>query len=318
MKIIVLDGFTENPGDLTWDPISRYGEIAVYDRTPASEVANRIGDAEMALTNKALITKDVIRACPNLRYIGVLATGYNVVDVEAAKEAGIVVTNIPFYGTPAVVQHTIALLLELTNHVGHHNDTVQVGRWQNNIDWCYWDHPLVELQGKTLGIIGYGHIGRAVADVALAFGMKVVINSRTKPSALKEGVKWTELDDLFAIADFITLHCPLTDENRGVINKENIAKMKDGVYIINTGRGPLINEADLAEMLTAGKVGGAAMDVLTQEPPANGSPLIGLPNCILTPHQAWATHEARARLMDIAADNIGAFVDGNPVNRVNP
>lgn len=320
MKIIVLDGYTENPGDLSWSGFEQLGEITVYDRSKLAETAliERIGDAEIVLTNKTPLSKTVINAAPNLKYIGVLATGYNVVDVEAAKEKGIVVTNIPTYGTEAVAQFTIALLLEMCHHIGEHSMSVKNGDWEKNADWCYWHYPLVELLNKTLGIIGYGRIGQQVAQIAKAFGMNVIaVDQQHAIHSTQEDVEFVTTDELFERSDVISLHCPLFPETQGMINAENIAKMKDGVMIVNSSRGPLINEVDLAQALNAGKVGAAAVDVVSQEPITADNPLLTAKNMIITPHIAWATKEARSRLMAIAVENATAFIAGNPVNVVN-
>ena len=320
MKIIVLDGYTENPGDLSWSGFEQLGEITVYDRSKLAETAliERIGDAEIVLTNKTPLSKTVIDAAPNLKYIGVLATGYNVVDVEAAKEKGIVVTNIPTYGTEAVAQFTIALLLEMCHHIGEHSMSVKKGDWEKNADWCYWHYPLVKLLNKTLGIIGYGRIGQQVAQIAKAFGMNVIaVDQQHAIHSTQEDVEFVTTDELFERSDVISLHCPLFPETQGMINAENIAKMKDGVMIVNSSRGPLINEADLAQALNAGKVGAAAVDVVSQEPITADNPLLTAKNMIITPHIAWATKEARSRLMAIAVENATAFIAGNPVNVVN-
>lgn len=320
MKIIVLDGYTENPGDLSWSGFEQLGEITVYDRSKLveTELIERIGDAEIVLTNKTPLSKTVIDAAPNLKYIGVLATGYNVVDVEAAKEKGIVVTNIPTYGTEAVAQFTIALLLEMCHHIGEHSMSVKKGDWEKNADWCYWHYPLVELLNKTLGIIGYGRIGQQVAQIAKAFGMNVIaVDQQHAIHSTQEDVEFVTTDELFERSDVISLHCPLFPETQGMINAENIAKMKDGVMIVNSSRGPLINEADLAQALNAGKVGAAAVDVVSQEPITADNPLLTAKNMIITPHIAWATKEARSRLMAIAVENATAFIAGNPVNVVN-
>lgn len=318
MKIVVLDGYTENPGDLSWDGLKKYGEVAVYDRTPAEEIVKRIGNADAVYTNKAPITKETLAACPELKYIGVLATGYNVVDVTAAKEKGIPVTNIPTYGTESVAQFAIALLLELCHHVGAHSDAVFRGEWTDNIDWCFWNHPLIELAGKTLGVIGYGRIGQKTGRIAQALGMKVLAHdSHRSPALENENCTYVELDELFARSDAISLHCPLFPETEGMINKDSIAKMKDGVLIINNSRGPLIVEQDLYEALESGKVGGAAVDVVSSEPIKADNPLLKAKNMIITPHISWASHESRARLMDIAVDNLRAFIEGKPQNVVN-
>lgn len=311
MKIVVLDGYTENPGDLSWEGFERLGELTVYDYTPESLISERIGDAELILTNKTPITAQMIASKPNLRYIGVLATGFNVVDVEAAASRGIVVTNIPTYGTAAVAQYVFALLLELCHHVAHHNDAVQQGKWTTGRDFCFWDYPLIELAGKTMGIIGYGRIGRAAANIARAFGMNVVAYD---VCAADEAL--VSLDELLAVSDVISLHCPLTKHNTGMINKETIARMKHGVMLINTSRGQLINEEDLREALISGKVMGAALDVVAAEPIRADNPLLGLKNCLITPHIAWAPKESRQRLMDVAVENLAAFLRGTPVNNV--
>ncbi len=311
MKIVVLDGYTENPGDLSWEGFEGFGELTVYEHTPGDEIVSRIGQAEVILTNKTPITAQTIAADPQLKYIGVLATGFNVVDVEAARARGIVVANIPTYGTTAVAQYVFALLLELCHHVGHHNQAVQEGRWTCCRDFCFWDYPLVELSGKTMGIIGYGRIGRATADIARAFGMNVVAYD-----AFASGSEIVALDELLAQSDVISLHCPLTKENTGLICKDTIAKMKSGVMIINTARGPLINEPDLRQALLDGKVQGAALDVVAVEPIREDNPLLGLDNCLITPHIAWAPKESRQRLMDVAVENLASFLRGTPVNNV--
>ena len=311
MKIIVLDGYVENPGDLSWEPLAALGELTVYDYTAPAEVITRIGDAPVILTNKTVITREIMDACPQVKYIGVLATGFNVVDIAAAKEKGIVVTNVPAYSTQAVAQFTMALLLEICHHVGKHNDAVQQGRWSACRDFAFWDYPLIELAGKTIGIVGYGRIGQATAKAAQALGMKVLAYSRHG-----QGEPFVPLDELYARSDIVSLHCPLTAENAGMINRETIAKMKDGVILINTARGGLVNDADLREALLSGKVYAAAADVVTVEPIRADSPLLGLDNMILTPHIAWACYETRQRLMDIAVDNVRQYLAGTPVNNV--
>ena len=311
MKIVVLDGYTENPGDLSWAGLEALGDVTVYDHTPFDQTIARIGGAEIILTNKTPITAEVIAACPALKYVGVLATGYNVVDVEAAKARGIVVTNIPTYGTQAVAQFVFALLLEICHHVAHHNQAVQEGRWSNGRDFCFWDYPLIELAGKTMGIIGYGRIGRATAAIAKAFGMQVLAYD-----AYAEGPELTTLEEVLAGSDVISLHCPLSRENTGMINAGTIAQMRDGVILINTSRGPLINEADLRAALLSGKVAAAAVDVVSTEPICMDNPLLGLENCFITPHIAWANKESRQRLMDVAVSNLASWLDGNTVNNV--
>ena len=311
MKIVILDGYTENPGDLSWEGLEQLGELTVYEHTKTEEIISRIGDAELVITNKTPVSAETFAACPQIKYVGVLATGYNVVDVDDARERGIVVTNIPTYGTQAVAQYVFALLLELCHHVGHHSSAVQQGRWTEGRDFCFWDYPLIELAGKTMGIIGYGRIGHATADIARAFGMRVIAYD-----ALCTGDELVSLDELLAQSDVISLHCPLNKENTGLINREAIAKMKDGVMIINTARGPLINEADLREALLAGKVQGAALDVVSVEPIRKDNVLLGLENCLITPHIAWAPKESRQRLMDVAVKNLESFLAGVPVNNV--
>ncbi|MBR6667668.1 MAG: D-2-hydroxyacid dehydrogenase [Clostridia bacterium] len=310
-KIIILDGAVENPGDLSWEPLAALGELTVYDYTAPADVVARIGDAPLILTNKTVISAEVMAACPNLRYIGVLATGYNVVDIAEAKKRGIVVTNVPAYSTPTVAQFTMALLLEIALRVGHHSRVVHEGKWSACRDFAFWDYPLMELAGKTFGIVGYGSIGKAVAKLAASFGMKVLAYSRHGAEDFH-----TELDELYAKSDIVSLHCPLTAENAGMINRDTIAKMKDGVIILNTARGGLINEADLREALLSGKVYAAASDVTCREPINADSPLLGLDNMIITPHIAWAATEARQRLMDVATDNVRQYLAGNMQNNV--
>ena len=311
MKIVVLDGYTENPGDLSWEGLEKLGELTVYDHTAADLIDQRIGDAEIIFTNKTPITAATIKKARNLRYVGVLATGFNVVDVAAARARGIVVTNIPTYGTAAVAQYVFALLLEICHHVAHHNRAVQEGRWSRGRDFCFWDYPLIELSGKTLGIIGYGRIGRATAAIARGFGMKVLAYD-----AYASGPELATLDEVLRDSDVISLHCPLSAENTGMINAESIGKMKDGVILINTARGPLINEKDLREALLSGKVYAAAVDVVSTEPIQMDNPLLGLENCFITPHIAWANKESRSRLMDVAVSNLAGFLAGNTVNNV--
>lgn len=310
-RIIVLDGAVENPGDLSWEPLAALGELTVYDYTAPGDVIARIGDAPIILTNKTVISAEVMAACPQLRYIGVLATGYNVIDIAEAKRRGIVVANVPAYSTPTVAQFTMALLLEICLHVGHHSRVVHEGKWSACRDFAFWDYPLMELQGKTFGIIGYGSIGKAVAKLAKAFGMRVLAYSRHDAEE-----DYAPLDELLAQSDIVSLHCPLTAENAGMINAETIARMKDGVIILNTARGGLINEADLREALLSGKVYAAASDVTAREPINADSPLLGLDNMIITPHIAWAATEARQRLMDIATDNVRKYLAGQPQNNV--
>ena len=310
-KIVILDGFVANPGDLSWEPLAELGELTVHEYTAPQDVVARIGDAPVILTNKTVISAELMANCPNLRYIGVLATGYNVVDIAEAKKRGIVVTNVPAYSTPTVAQFTMALLLEIALHVGHHSRVVHEGKWSACRDFAFWDYPLMELQGKTFGIVGYGSIGKEVAKVAQAFGMKVLAYSRHGAEDFH-----TELDELYAKSDIVSLHCPLTAENTGMINRDTIAKMKDGVIILNTARGGLINEADLRDALVSGKVYAAASDVTTREPINADSPLLGLDNMIITPHIAWAATEARQRLLSVAIDNVRQYLAGNVQNNV--
>jgi len=317
MKIVVLDGYTLNPGDLSWDGFGTLGEVTVYDRTPVDAIVERIGDAELVVINKTPITRASLDACPKVKYVGVLATGYNVVDLAATKEKGVVVTNIPTYGTSAVAQMAIALLLELCHHVGHHSEAVHGGRWASNIEWCFWDYPLVELAGKTMGIIGFGRIGQNTAVIAQALGMKVLAFDEFKNPTLESATcAYASLDELLAASDVISLHCPLFPSTTGIINKDTIAKMKDGVFLINTSRGPLVVERDLRDALDSGKVAGAAVDVVSSEPIKEDNPLLGAKNCIITPHIAWAPRESRQRLMDIAVDNLAAYLTGAPKNTV--
>lgn len=317
MKIVILDGYTENPGDLSWEGFEKLGELTVYDRTPAEKVIERIGDAEIVITNKTPLPGEVFASCPQIKYVGMLATGYNVVDVEAAKERDIPVCNIPTYGTAAVAQMTFALLLEACQHVGAHSDAVKAGEWTNHIDWCFWKYPLIELTGKTMGIIGFGRIGQKVGVLAKAYGMKVLAYDEIPSEEGRKIADYVELDTLFSEADVISLHCPLFDSTRGIINKESIQKMKDGVIILNTSRGPLIVETDLAEALKSGKVYAACCDVVSTEPIQTDNPLLECSNSILTPHIAWAPKESRQRLMDIAVSNLAGFLKGETVNAVN-
>lgn len=318
MKIVVLDGYTLNPADISWGEIESLGELTVYDRTPETEILSRIKDAEVIYTNKTPITRQTIEKAKNLKFIGVLATGYNVVDVTAAKEHGISVTNVPAYGTTSVAQHVFALLVEICNHIQNHSNSVVEGVWTKCPDFCYWNYPLIELSGKTMGIIGYGRIGQAVGKIANAFGMKVLAYSaHTDKSLENENVKMVSLKEIFSGSDVISLHCPLFENTKGIINKTNIAKMKDGVILINTSRGPLVEEADLAEALNSGKVYAAGVDVVSTEPIKEDNPLLKAKNILITPHIAWAPKEARVRLMSIAAGNLRSFIEGNPVNVVN-
>lgn len=320
MKVVILDGYTENPGDLTWEKFKAFGQVTVYDRTCLTneqEIIKRIGDAEIAVTNKTPISARTMDACPSLRFITILATGYNIVDVEHAAKRGIPVSNIPTYGTAAVGQFAIALLLEICHHIGHHSNSVHSGKWASAPDFCYWDYPLVELAGKTMGIIGFGKIGQTVGRIAKALGMKVIANDHRPSESGKEIADYVTMDELLAQSDVISLHCPLFPETNGIINRHTISKMKDGVVIINNSRGSLIVEDDLAEALRSGKVAGAAVDVVSSEPIKTDNALLNAPNCIITPHISWAPIECRKRIMDGTIDNITAFLNGKPINTVN-
>jgi len=316
MKIVVLDGFTLNPGDLNWDKFSQIGDLQVYDRTSPEEIRERTADANIVLTNKTVLTAEDIAAMDKVEYIGVLATGVNVVDLDYTKTHGITVTNVPGYSGSSSAQAVFALNLELTNRVGHHSQTVTDGKWSESKDFCYWDYPLVELEGTTLGIVGYGGIGKAVARIALAFGMNILIYNRSVPPDLPDGITYSDLDNLIKSSDIISLHCPLTPQTKGMINKESLAQMKKTSYLINTSRGPLIVENDLADALNQGIIAGAAMDVLDVEPPDKSCPLLTADNCYITPHIAWATLASRERLMGIAVENIKKYLAGTPQNVV--
>ena len=317
-KIVVLDGNTLEHGDLGWDGFKTLGDITVYERTAAEKCAERIGNAEIVITNKTPVRKETINSCPNIKYIGVLATGYDVVDVKAASEKGIPVTNIPSYGTDSVAQYAIALLLELCHRIGYHSDEVKKGRWKNAGDFCFWDYPLIELRDKTMGIIGLGRIGKRTSEIAQALGMKVSAYDPYPDKNLEnENMKYGTVENIITESDAIVLHTPLTDETREIIFSKNIAKMKEGVFIINNSRGPLINEKDLYDALVSGKVAGAALDVSAVEPIENDNPLLKLDNCIITPHISWAPVEARKRLMDTAVNNLESFLNGRAVNTVN-
>ena len=317
MKIVVLDGYTENPGDLSWNGLESLGELTVYDRTQPDEIAARIRGAGAVYVNKVALDRETIFSAPDLKFIGVLATGYNVVDIAAARERGIAVCNIPTYGTAAVGQFAIAMLLEICHHVAHHSDAVHAGRWEQNADWCFWDYPLIELAGKTMGIIGFGRIGQTTGRIARALGMNVIAYDEYESGAGRALAEYTALDALFARSDVIALHCPLLPSTQGIINRENIAKMKDGVIILNNERGPLIVEQDLADALNSGKVYAAGLDVVSTEPIRGDNPLLKAKNCLITPHISWAPKESRQRLMEIAADNLRRFLEGSPENVVN-
>ncbi len=318
MKIVVLDGYTLNPGDLNWQELKNLGDLTVYDRTPDDEIVSRIGDAEIIYTNKTPLNRATLEQCPNIKFIGVLATGYNVVDVQAAKELGIPVCNVPIYGTTAVAQMVFALLLEVCHHVGDHDMAVKRGDWANSIDFCFYNHPLIELVGKTLGIIGYGRIGQATGELAKAFGMTVLAHDKYPKTELEDDkMRYVSLDELYASSDVISLHCPMMESTAGIINKGSIAKMKDGVIIINTSRGGLVVEEDMKEALLSGKVYSFAADVVSTEPINEDNPLLTAPCTLLTPHIAWAPKEARQRLLGTAVENLVAFLNGEPINVVN-
>ena len=320
MKIVILDGYTENPGDLSWEGFEKLGELTVYARTPLNdedEIKRRMAGAEAVITNKTPISGKAIGSSEKLKYIGVLATGYNIVDYKAAREKGIPVCNIPTYGTAAVGQFAIALLLEICHHIGHHGNAVNKGRWENNPDWCFWDYPLIELSGKTLGIIGFGRIGQTTGRIARALGMEVLANDEVQNDEGAKIASYVSRDEIYARSDVIALHCPLFPSTQGMINSESIAKMKDGVIIINNSRGPLIVEQDLADALNNGKVYAAGLDVVSSEPIKGDNPLLKARNCLITPHISWAPIESRKRLMDIAVEDLKAFINGTPINVVN-
>ena len=319
MKIVILDGYTENPGDLSWDGLRAFGDVTVYDRTPyeTAEIIKRIGDAEIVITNKTPLGREVLDACPAIRFIAVLATGYNVVDVKAAREKGIPVSNVPAYGTASVAQYAIALLLEITSRVAHHSEAVHAGRWEHAQDWTFWDYPLIELAGKTMGIVGFGRIGQTTGKIAKALGMTVLAAGSRETEAGRAIAEYVDLDTLYARSDVIALHCPLFPETKNMINRESIAKMKDGVILINNSRGGLIVEQDLADALNAGKVLAAGVDVVSTEPIRGDNPLLTAKNCFITPHISWAPKEARQRILDCTEENLRGFLAGSPVNVVN-
>ena len=320
MKIVVLDGYCENPGDLSWDGLGAMGELIVYDRTSLTdeaEIIARIGDAEIVYTNKTPVSRSTFDACPNIRMVSMLATGYNVVDVACAREKGICVSNVPVYGTYSVSQFAIALLLEICHHIGHHSDTVYAGKWADNPDWCYWDYPLIELQGKTYGLLGCGNIGVHTAEIARALGMQVITYDARPSDAGRAVAEYVTLDELFAQSDVLGLQMPLFPFNTGIINRENIAKMKDGVIIINNSRGQMVVEQDLADALNSGKVAAAGLDVVSTEPIRPDNPLLRAKNCIITPHMSWGARESRQKIMDCSVENLRAFLMGTPQNVVN-
>ena len=320
MRIVILDGYTENPGDLSWDRLAELGELTVYDRsslTDEQEAIDRIGDAGVVITNKTPITARVLDACPSIRYIAVLATGYNVVDYEYAKQKGIAVSNVPAYGTASVAQFAIAMLLEICHHVAHHSESVHQGGWEHNQDWCYWDYPLIELDHKVMGIIGFGRIGQQTGRIAKAMGMKILAYDRQETESGRAIAEYTDLDTLLAASDVIALHCPLFPETKGIINAETIRRMKDGVIILNNSRGPLVVEQDLADALNAGKVYAAGVDVVSTEPIRGDNPLLKAKNCFITPHISWAPKESRQRIMDCTVDNVRSYLAGQPINVIN-
>ncbi|MCI8598966.1 MAG: D-2-hydroxyacid dehydrogenase [Lachnospiraceae bacterium] len=320
MKIVVLDGYTENPGDLSWKGLEELGELTVYERTSLTdeqEIIDRIGNAEIVLTNKTPISKGILDACPNIKFIALLATGYNVVDVAYAREKAIPVSNVPAYGTASVSQYAIALLLEVCHHIGHHSQAVLEGRWESCKDFCFWDYPLIELEGKTIGIIGFGRIGQSTGRVAKALGMKVLAYDVYPSDRGRTIGEYVELDMLLGSSDVIALHCNLTEENVGIINRETIEKMKDGVIVINNARGQLIVEEDLADALNCGKVAAAGLDVVSTEPVRGDNPLLKAKNCLITPHISWAPVESRQRIMDFSVENVKAFLTGEEVHVVN-
>jgi glycerate dehydrogenase len=318
MKIVVLDGYTLNPGDLNWDGLKNLGELTVHDHTPFDKVVEYARDAEVLFTNKTPVGEAEISQLKELKYVGVLATGYNIVDIAAAKKRDIIVTNIPTYGTRSVAQMAFALLLEMTQHAQRHSDAVHSGEWTGNRDFCFWRYPLIELEGKTMGIIGFGRIGEAVADMAQSFGMNVLgFDNYKSDQSGRKNFKWAELDELLGESDVVSLHCPLFPETKGIINQETLSKMKKSAFLINTSRGPLIVDEDLAEALNHGVIASAGLDVLSVEPPKADNPLLTAKNCLITPHISWATREARARLMNIAVENLEAFLMENPFNVVN-
>ena len=318
MKIVVLDGYTLNPGDLSWNGLKQLGDVVIYDRTPHDKILERSIDAEVLFTNKTPLEGHVLEQLPSLKYIGVTATGYNIVNTEVAKQKGITVTNVPGYGTESVVQLTFALLLELCLHVQHHSDEVRSGKWSRSEDFSFWDFPLIELSGKTMGIIGLGNIGQKVAEVATAFGMNILAASRRQSDQSKRSnFQWADINVLLENSDVVSIHCPLVPETKGLINKESIKQMKRSAFLLNTSRGQIIIDEDLAEALNHDVIAGAGIDVLSVEPPPENNPLFKAKNCVITPHIAWATKEARERLMNIAVKNLAEFIAGRPMHVVS-
>ena len=317
MKIVILDGYTLNPGDISWAGFETLGDFTMYERTSLDKIIEHSENAEIILTNKTVINKDTIEQLPNLKYIGVLATGYNIVDVKAANDKNIIITNIPSYGTSSVAQMVFALLLELTQNVGYHSNSVSKGKWSKSEDWCYWAKPLIELDGLTFGIIGFGRIGKVAAKIANAFGMKVIANDAVTIESPPDWLKIVDQETIFRESDVVSLHCPLTSANKHFVNSDQINLMKRSAFLINTSRGLLINEKDLSHALNTERIAGAGLDVLSQEPPDETNPLLSAKNCIITPHIAWATKSARQRLMNIAVRNLISYLNGKPVNVIN-
>ena len=317
MKIVILDGYTANPGDYSWKALNSFGEVEIYDRTSRDEVIARAKDADMVLTNKVVLKGETLAQLPQLKYIGILATGYNIIDVDETRARGIVVANVPAYSTDSVAQMTFAHVLNITNRIEHYADQNRKGQWSEAADFCYWDTPLSELAGKTFGIVGLGNIGQKVARIALSFGMRVIAFTSKRAEELPEGVEKANLEELLMQSDVLSLHCPLTENTREMINRQSLAKMKRGAILVNTGRGPLVNEADVAEALAEGRLAGYGSDVMSSEPPKADNPLLKQPNAFITPHIAWATAEARGRLMATAIENAKAFIAGKPQNVVN-
>jgi len=318
MKIVVLDGYTLNPGDLSWERLLDLGEVVLHDRTPSDKILERSKGAEVLITNKTPLTEEIMKSLPDLKYIGVLATGYNVVDAEAAKRRNIIVTNVPAYSTMSVAQLTFSLLLELCHHVQRQSDSVIQGKWAQSPDFCYSDFPLKELSGKTIGIIGFGNIGKKVADIATVFGMNIIAASRHQmDQSERKNFRWVQINDLLEQADVVSIHCPLTPETKGIMNAGSLKRMKRSAFLLNTSRGPVVVEQDLADALNNGIIAGAGIDVLSSEPPSIDNPLFKAKNCIITPHIAWATKEARVRLMDIAVNNVASFINRKPINVVS-
>lgn len=318
MKIVVLDGYTLNPGDISWETLHQLGNVTIYDRTDTNQLIERAADAEAILTNKTKLTQEHITRLPKLKYIGVLATGYNVIDIDAAKQEGIIVTNAPGYSTSSVAQLVFVFLLEMALHVHEHSDSARQGDWATAADFSYWNYPLMELAGKTMGVIGFGEIGQRVADIAAAFGMNVIAYSRTQTDqSHRKSFKWVELNTLFKHADVVSIHCPLTPQTEGIIDKRNLSLMKPTAYLVNTSRGPIVVDEDLAEALNNKVIAGAGIDVLSVEPPNADNPLLSAKNCLVTPHIGWATKEARIRLLKIVVNNLRAFKNGQPINVVN-